>query len=85
MIRMQCVDNVDIEDGQLTLTYKTTDNAFYVDSNKPVVINGDLKVNADNNVDKEYDNFSTVLTSDDTVTYFKYLCDKLKYSIIYDD
>ncbi len=85
MIRMQCIDNVDIEDGQLTLAYKTTDNAFYVDSNKPVVINGDLKVNASNNVDKEYDNFSTVLTSDDTVTYFKYLCDKLKYSIIYDD
>lgn len=85
MVRMQSIDDVDIEDGQMTLYYKTTDNAYFIESNKPMVINGDLKVLSNNNLSNEFDDYSTVLTSDDTITYFKYLCDKLKYSIIYDD
>lgn len=85
MVRMQSIDDVDIEDGQMTLYYKTTDNAYFIESNKPMVINGDLKVLSNNNLSNEFDDYSTVLTSNDTITYFKYLCDKLKYSIIYDD
>ena len=84
MIKMQSIDDVDIEDGNLSVYYKTTENAFYLDSNKPIVINGDVKLNNDNNTNNEYDNFSTILTSNDTVTYFKHICDKLEYTIIYD-
>ena len=85
MVRMQSIDDVDVEDGKMSVLYKTTENAFYIDSNKPIVIDGDLKVENDNNTNNEYDNFSTVLTSNDPITYFKYLCDNLNYSIIYDD
>lgn len=84
MIRMKSIDSIDVEDGDFSLYYKTTENAYYFDSNKPIIINSDLKVQNDNNVENEYDNYSTVLTSDDTVTYFKHICDKLRYNIIYD-
>ena len=84
MIKLQSIDDVDIEDGKLTVYYKTTENAFYLDSNKPIVINGDVKLNTKNNINNEYDNFSTVLTSTDTITYFKHICDKLRYNILYD-
>ena len=85
MIRIQSIDDVDIEDGKLSIYYKTTENAFYLDSNKPIVIDGDVKLNNDNNINNEYDNYSTILTSNDTITYFKHICDKLEYSIIYDN
>ena len=84
MIKMQSIDDVDIEDGKLSVYYKTTENAFYLDSNKPIVINGDVKLNNDNNTNNEYDNFSIILTSNDTVTYFKHICDKLRYNVLYD-
>ena len=84
MIKLQSIDDVDIEDGNLSVYYKTTENAFYLDSNKPIVINGDVKLNNDNNTNNEYDNFSTILTSNDTVTYFKHICDKLRYNVLYD-
>lgn len=84
MIKLQSIDDVDIEDGKLSVYYKTTENAFYLDSNKPIVINGDVKLNNDNSTNNEYDNFSTILTSNDTVTYFKHICDKLRYNILYD-
>lgn len=83
MINIQSVDDVDIEDGKLSVYYKTTENAFYLDSNKPIIINGDVKIN-NNTPDIDYDNFSTVLTSDDTITYFKHICDKLRYNVLYD-
>ena len=35
-----------------------------------------------NNID--YDNYSSVLTSMDPVTYFKHICDNLRYNILYD-
>lgn len=84
MIKLQSIDDVDIEDGKLSVYYKTTENAFYLDSNKPIVINGDVKLNTKNNTNNEYDNFSTVLTSTDTITYFKHICDKLRYNVLYD-
>ncbi len=84
MIKLQSIDDVDIEDGKLSVYYKTTENAFYLDSNKPIVINGDVKLNNDNNTNNEYDNFSIILTSNDTVTYFKHICDKLRYNVLYD-
>ena len=61
----------------MVVYYKTSDNTYYIESNKPVVINSDLKIDSSNNVNNEYDNYSTVLSSNDTITYFKYLCDKL--------
>lgn len=84
MLKLQSIDNVDIENGKLSIYYNTIENAYYLNSNKPIVINGDVKVNNDNNTNNEYDNFSTVLTSDDTITYFKYICNKLEYNILYD-
>lgn len=85
MVRLQSIDEVDVEDGKLVVYYKTSDNTYYIESNKPVVINSDLKIDSSNNVNNEYDNYSTVLSSNDTITYFKYLCDKLKYDVVYDD
>ena len=35
-----------------------------------------------NNID--YDNYSSVLTSMDPITYFKHVCDNLRYNILYD-
>lgn len=84
MVNIQSIDDVDIEDGKLQVYYKTTENAFYLDSNTPIVINGDVKLNTENNTNNEYDNFSTVLTSNDTITYFKHICDKLRYNVLYD-
>ena len=84
MVKMQSIDDVDVEDGKLSVYYKTTENAYYLESNKPIVINSDVKLNTKNNTNNEYDNFSTVLTSTDTITYFKHICDKLRYNILYD-
>lgn len=84
MVKMQSIDDVDVEDGKLSVYYKTTENAYYLESNKPIVINSDVKLNTENNTNNEYDNFSTVLTSNDTITYFKHICDKLRYNILYD-
>lgn len=84
MVNIQSIDDIDIEDGKLSVYYKTTENAFYLDSNKPIVIDGDVKLNNDNNTNNEYDNYSTILTSNDTITYFKYICDKLRYNVLYD-
>lgn len=82
MINIQSIDDIDVEDGKLSVYYKTTENAFYLDSNKPIIINGDVKLNNDEpNI--EYDNYSTILTSSDTISYFKHVCDKLEYTIIY--
>lgn len=85
LVNMQCIDETDINDGKLSLYYKTTENAFHLDSEQPIIINGDLKLNNSNNTANEYDDYSTVLTSDDTITYFKHICDKLEYSIIYNN
>ena len=83
LVKMQSIDNVDIEDGNLDVYYKTTDNAYYLDSNMPIVINSNVKINDDaNNID--YDNYSSVLTSIDPITYFKHICDNLRYNILYD-
>ena len=83
LVKMQSIDNVDIEDGNLDVYYKTTDNAYYLDSNMPIVINSNVKINDNaNNID--YDNYSSVLTSIDPVTYFKHICDNLRYNILYD-
>ena len=83
LVKMQSIDNVDIEDGNLDVYYKTTDNAYYLDSNMPIVINSNVKINDNaNNID--YDNYSSVLTSNDPVTYFKHICDNLRYNILYD-
>lgn len=83
LVKMQSIDNVDIEDGNLDVYYKTTDNAYYLDSNMPIVINSNVKINDNaNNID--YDNYSSVLTSNDPVTYFKHICDKLRYNVLYD-
>lgn len=83
LVKMQSIDNVDIEDGNLDVYYKTTDNAYYLDSNRPIVINSNVKIKDDaNNID--YDNYSSVLTSMDPVTYFKHICDNLRYNILYD-
>lgn len=83
LVKMQSIDNVDIEDGNLDVYYKTTDNAYYLDSNMPIVINSNVKINDNaNNID--YDNYSSVLTSSDPVTYFKHICDKLRYNVLYD-
>ena len=83
LVKMQSIDNVDVEDGNLDVYYKTTDNAYYLDSNMPIVINSNVKINDNaNNID--YDNYSSVLTSIDPVTYFKHICDNLRYNILYD-
>ena len=83
LVKMQSIDNVDIEDGNLDVYYKTTDNAYYLESNMPIVINSNVKINdTANNID--YDNYSSVLTSIDPVTYFKHVCDNLRYNILYD-
>lgn len=83
LVKMQSIDNVDIEDGILDVYYKTTDNAYYLDSNRPIVINSNVKIKDDaNNID--YDNYSSVLTTMDPVTYFKHVCDNLRYNILYD-
>lgn len=83
LVKMQSIDNVDIEDGNLDVYYKTTDNAYYLDSNMPIVINSNVKINDNaNNID--YDNYSSVLTSIDPVTYFKHVCENLRYNILYD-
>ena len=83
LVKMQSIDNVDVEDGNLDVYYKTTDNAYYLESNMPIVINGNVKINDNaNNID--YDNYSSVLTSMDPVTYFKHICDNLRYNILYD-
>jgi len=85
MLKLMSIDNIDIEDGNLSVYYKTTDNAYYIDSNKPIIINGDLKLNNnDNSIGADYDNFSSVLTSNDTITYFKNICDNLCYNVLYD-
>ena len=83
LVKMQSIDNVDIEDGNLDVYYKTTDNAYYLESNMPIVINSNVKINDNaNNID--YDNYSSVLTSMDPITYFKHVCDNLRYNILYD-
>ena len=83
MLNIQSIDDIDVEDGKLSVYYKTTENAFYLDSNKPIIINGDVKLNNEEpNI--EYDNYSTILTSNDTISYFKYVCDQLRYTITYD-
>lgn len=84
MVKMQSIDDVDIEDGKLKVYYKTTNNAYYLDSNSPIVINADIKVNNINAI-PEFDDYSTVLTSDDTISYFKHICDNLIYNVIYDN
>lgn len=84
LVKMQSIDNVDIEDGNLDVYYKTTDNAYYLDSNRPIVINSNVKIKDDaNNID--YDNYSSVLTTMDPITYFKHVCDNLRYNILYVD
>jgi hypothetical protein len=83
LVKMQSIDDVDIEDGNLGIYYKTTDNAYYLDSNMPIVINSNVKINdSADNID--YDNYSSILTSNDPITYFKHICDKLRYNVLYD-
>lgn len=83
LVRMKSIDDVDIEDGNFDIYYKTTDNAYYLDSNMPIVINSNVKINdSADNID--YDNYSSILTSNDPITYFKHICDKLRYNVLYD-
>lgn len=80
LLQLNSVDSNSLEDGTSLVYYDAGDNAFHLESNIPIVIDADLKINNDN-VNKEYDNYSTILTSHDSITYFKSLCDKLTYKI----
>ena len=80
LLQLNSVDSNSLEDGTSLVYYDAGDNAFHLESNIPIVIDADLKINNDN-ANKEYDNYSTILTSHDSITYFKSLCDKLTYKI----
>lgn len=80
LLQLNSINTNSIEDGTTQIYYDNDDNAFHLNSNVPIVIDADVKINNDA-VNKEYDNYSTVLTSHDTITYFKSLCDKLTYNI----
>lgn len=80
LLQLNSVDSNSLEDGTSLVYYDAGDNAFHLESNIPIVIDADLKINNDN-ISKEYDNYSSILTSHDSITYFKSLCDKLTYKI----
>ena len=80
LLQLNAIDSNSLEDSTSLVYYDTTDNAFHLNSNVPVVIDADVKINNDS-INTEYDNYSTILTSKSTITYFKSLCDKLTYNI----
>lgn len=83
-LHITSVNNQSIDTGNLKIYFDTNDNAYHISSNYPIVLQGDVKVNSVN-VKNSYDEFSSILTSNDTVTYFKSICDQTSYYISYEE
>ena len=73
--------NLGTNNADLILYYDTIDNAFHIDSENALVINSDVKLKEATSEPVDIDNYSSVLTSKDTITYFKNLCDSITYTI----
>lgn len=83
LIQLSAVNSYNVMDGQLLIYFDTNDNAFHITTNEdcPLIINSDVKVNQDS-VERELDQYSTVLTSSDPITVFKSMCESINYSLI---
>ena len=62
-------------DSELSIFYDSDNSAYHIKSEKPIVIEADLKV--EGNVTENYDGFSSVLTTDNGFTNWHSICEKL--------
>lgn len=67
-------------DNGLTIYYDTTTNTYHFKSNNKIVLDANVIINNDQLLENTNE-YSSVLTSNDTITYFKYLCDKIYINI----
>ncbi|WQJ53593.1 MAG: hypothetical protein [Wendovervirus sonii] len=75
------IQNNIADNGDLQLHFNTNTKSFQVKSDLPVFIDNDIMLRDGYNKD-EYDDYSHLLTSNDTITNFKNLCDNFVYDII---
>lgn len=65
--------------NDINIYYNNNDNAFHIETgNVPVVINSDAKINNETQ-SVDIDGYSTILTSNDTITSLKNLCQHIKW------
>lgn len=66
-------------DAQLSIYYDSNNQCYVIESNQQIIIDGDLKTTQSGITD--YDEFSGVLTNDNTITSLKGVCSKLSWNI----
>ena len=67
-------------DAQLDIYFDTRNNAYVIDSDKDILINADVRVNGSGD-SNEYDDYSHVLTSDNSITAWGGVCSQVKWSM----
>ena len=66
--------------SEMDIYYNSDNDAFHIESDQPIIINADVKVNQTDSVD--YDQFSSVLIEDNSITSWHGVCDNISwYSI----
>lgn len=69
-------------DAQLDIYFDIKNEAYVIESDKEVIVNADLRVSNTEREDiNEYDEFSRVLTTSNSVTGWSGVCSDIKYSI----
>ena len=68
--------------AQLQIYYDTNNNAYVIESDRDILINTDLWVNSSDD-DNKYDDYSKVLTSENSMTSFSGICNNLSWKMEY--
>lgn len=69
-----------VDESEMTIYYDSNNDAYHINSDKPIVIDGNLLVKYDDNVN-DFDEYSRVLTSDNSITAFHNICENITYAI----
>ena len=67
-------------DAQMNIYFDTRNNAYVIDSDKDILIDADVRVSSSGDAN-EYDDYSHVLTQENSVTSWGGVCSKISWSI----
>jgi hypothetical protein len=68
------------DDSEFKIYYDNSNSAFHIYSSKPIIIESDLQVSDQSDVD-DFDEYSKVLTSENSITSFNSISEYITYSV----
>lgn len=79
-MQLTAVDIDNLSNGDFKIYYSVSDQAYFLESNKPIILNSStIKVN-DDTESVDYDNYSEIVTKSFPLTRFKQYCEDSSYS-----